>query len=159
MFWAESLCKLSITTWAHKNTKGLKSKFPKPYCQLGFIHLRNRVCENQSNAPSSTPANPQSSITHLKVLFEPIDTRALVHTHRYIYIYIYIRLLLCSDEFEYLFRVEFDIFKEWESWGRRQGSSQRRILSLCSKERDSSSLCSKGELLKVKLFSVILFDK
>ena len=89
LFWAESLCKLSITAWAHKNTKGLKSKFPKPHCQLEFIHLRNRVCENRSNAPSSTPANPKSSITHSKVLFQPIDTRARAHTHRYIYIYIY----------------------------------------------------------------------
>ena len=68
-------------------------------------------------------------------------------------------LLLCIYEFEYLFRAEFDIFKEWRSWGRRQGISQRRISSLCSKERGSSSLYSKGELLKVKLFSVILFDK
>ena len=31
LFWAESLCKFSITAWAHKNTKGLKSKFPNNF--------------------------------------------------------------------------------------------------------------------------------
>ena len=82
-----------------------------------------------------------------------IHVRACTHTN------IYIRLLLCINEFEYLFRVEFDIFKEWGSQERKQGSSQKRIFSLCSKERGNSSLCPKGELLKVKLFLVILFDK
>ena len=50
-----------------------------------------------------------------------IHVRACTYTDIYIYIYIYIykRLLLCINEFEYLFRVEFDIFKEWGSWGRR----------------------------------------
>ena len=46
-----------------------------------------------------------------------IHARARTHTD--IYKYIYIRLLLCIYEFEYFFRAEFDIFKEWGSWERK----------------------------------------
>ena len=46
--------------------------------------------KTEATAQSSTPANLESSITHSKVLFEPIDTRARAHTHTEIYIYIYI---------------------------------------------------------------------